>query len=129
MPKSYNYHKPSPDGLKKIADLRADFSALDDLISGLKGEPFGNPVGVAVPLTLTNLDESREKSLAKTNLETASMWANRASFTRTVESRNRAVAVALTFLETAAMWAIKAVVVNDPESVVEDPVKGEGPQS
>jgi hypothetical protein len=32
-------------------------------------------------------------------------------------SRERAIA--LTNLEQAAMWAIKAVVVNDPESVVE----------
>ena len=32
------------------------------------------------------------------------------------ESRHRAVAI--TELETAAMWAIKAVVFNDPESVV-----------
>lgn len=33
-------------------------------------------------------------------------------------SRQRAVAI--TELETSAMWAIKAVVFNDPESVVED---------
>ena len=32
------------------------------------------------------------------------------------QSRERAVA--LTELETAAMWAIKAVVCNDPESVI-----------
>ena len=32
---------------------------------------------------------------------------------------SREKAVALTNLETTAMWAIKAVVVNDPESVVE----------
>lgn len=32
-------------------------------------------------------------------------------------SRERSVAI--THLETAAMWAIKAVVCNDPESVVE----------
>jgi hypothetical protein len=32
------------------------------------------------------------------------------------ESRQRAVAI--TELETAAMWAIKAVVFNDPDSVV-----------
>jgi hypothetical protein len=33
------------------------------------------------------------------------------------ESRQRSVAI--TELETAAMWAIKAVVFNDPNSVVE----------
>lgn len=32
---------------------------------------------------------------------------------------SREKAVAITNLETAAMWAIKAVVCNDPESVVE----------
>ena len=32
---------------------------------------------------------------------------------------SREKAVALTKLETTAMWAIKAVVCNDPESVVE----------
>ena len=33
------------------------------------------------------------------------------------ESRHRSVAI--TELETTAMWAIKAVVFNDPESIVE----------
>lgn len=37
----------------------------------------------------------------------------------TPASRERSVA--LTNLETAAMWAIKAVVCNDPGSVVEQP--------
>ena len=36
----------------------------------------------------------------------------------TVSSRERACA--LTNLETTAMWAIKAVVFNDPKSVVEE---------
>jgi hypothetical protein len=36
-----------------------------------------------------------------------------------VAPASRELSVALTNLETAAMWAIKAIVVNDPESVVE----------
>jgi hypothetical protein len=68
--KTYAYHKPSADGLVKIAELRKAFSDLHDKIEA----------------TAPN---SREKSVALTNLE------------------------------TTAMWAIKAVVCNDPESVVE----------
>lgn len=34
--------------------------------------------------------------------------------------KSRELSVALTNLETTAMWAIKAVVCNDPESVVTD---------
>jgi len=68
--KTYNYHKPSEQGLKKITTIRKAFTELDNLVQEL------------APST-------RERSVALTNLE------------------------------QAAMWAIKAVVVNDPESVVE----------
>ena len=34
---------------------------------------------------------------------------------------SRQKSIAITELETAAMWAIKAVVFNDPDSVVETP--------
>lgn len=67
--KTYAYHKPSKEGLEKIAKLRKGFSDLHDLIKEIA-------------------PESREKSVAFTNLE------------------------------TSAMWAIKAVVCNDPESEV-----------
>lgn len=67
--KTYSYHKPSADGLDKIAKLRGKFSEVHDLIEELA-------------------PDSRERS------------------------------VAFTELETSAMWAIKAVVVNDPESEV-----------
>ena len=70
MKKTYAYHKPGADGLAKISTLRTAFSELHDLIEA----------------TAPN---SREKSVALTNLE------------------------------TTAMWAIKAVVCNDPQSVVE----------
>ena len=70
MKKTYQYHKPGEESLAKIKRLREAFSALHDLIEDLA-------------------PQSRERS------------------------------VALTELETSAMWAIKAVVVNDPESVVE----------
>lgn len=43
------------------------------------------------------------------------------SLKRTLESNcppSRHLSVALTELETSAMWAIKAVVFNDPDSVV-----------
>lgn len=69
MKKTYAYHKPSAAGIDKIAKLREAFSQLDDLITELA-------------------PNSREKS------------------------------VAITQLETAAMWAIKAVVCNDPESEI-----------
>ena len=68
--KPFAYHKPSDDGLEKITKLREGFSALANLIK-------------------ETAPDSRQKS------------------------------VALTELETAAMWAIKAVVFNDPDSVVE----------
>lgn len=70
MKKTYNYHKPSEAGLERIKKIREAYTALDNLIQELA-------------------PQSREKSIA------------------------------ITELETSAMWAIKAVVVNDPESVVE----------
>ena len=70
MKKTYAYHKPSDGGLEKIRILREAFSSLHDLIESIA-------------------PQSREKSVALTNLE------------------------------TTAMWAIKAVVCNDPESQVE----------
>jgi len=69
MKKTYAYHKPSEDGLAKINELREAFSELHDKI-------------------VLRAPQSRELS------------------------------VALTQLETAAMWAIKAVVCNDPKSEV-----------
>lgn len=56
MNKVFAYHKPSPEGLVKVARLREAFSTL-----------------------LAELDAtcpaSREKAVAVTNLETAAMWA------------------------------------------------------
>lgn len=68
--KPYAYHKPSPTGLNKINELRAIFSEVERIIHA-------------------NCPDSRQKSIAITNLE------------------------------TTAMWAIKAVVFNDPNSEVE----------
>jgi hypothetical protein len=68
--KPFAYHKPSADGLYKITQLRTAFSLVKACIE-------------------RNCAESRQRS------------------------------VAITELETAAMWAIKAVVFNDPRSVVE----------
>jgi hypothetical protein len=68
--KPFAYHTPSPDGLTRITALREAFSVVKAAIEA-------------------NCDNSRHKS------------------------------VAITELETAAMWAIKAVVFNDPASVVE----------
>ena len=68
--KTYNYHKPSAEGLKRVAMIRQAFTTLDTTIKELA-------------------PETRERSVAITNLE------------------------------QAAMWAIKSVVCNDPESVVE----------
>lgn len=67
--KRFAYHKPSPTGLESITKLREAFSSVKGFIEVL-------------------CPQSREKS------------------------------VALTELETAAMWAIKAVVSNDPDSEV-----------
>lgn len=69
MLKTFAYHKPSATGLDKISKLREAFSALHQQVEELA-------------------PDSREKSVALTNLE------------------------------TTAMWAIKAVVCNDPESEV-----------
>jgi hypothetical protein len=69
MKKTYAYHKPSTAGIEKITTLREAFSTLHDQIEALA-------------------PNSREKSVALTNLE------------------------------TTAMWAVKAVVCNDPESEV-----------
>lgn len=67
--KTFSYHKPSDDGLAKVTSLREAFSGLHSLIE-------------------QTCPQSREKSVALTNLE------------------------------TTAMWAIKAVVFNDPKSEV-----------
>lgn len=69
--KTYSYHKPSEAGIDKIKQIRIAASQLHNLIKELA-------------------PDSREKSVAFTNLE------------------------------TTAMWAIKAVVCNDPESVVDN---------
>lgn len=69
MKKTFAYHKPSEAGLASITELRELFSHVHDEITRLA-------------------PDSREKSVALTNLE------------------------------TTAMWAIKAVVCNDPESEV-----------
>lgn len=67
--KPFAYHAPSPNGLERITKLREAFSVVKAEIE-------------------SQCPESRQRS------------------------------VALTELETAAMWAIKAVVFNDPASVV-----------
>jgi len=66
----YAYHKPSPAGFEKIQALRAAFSDVERVIRA-------------------QCPESRQRS------------------------------VAITELETAAMWAIKSIVFNDPNSVVD----------
>ena len=71
--KPFAYHKPSEDGFERITKLRVAFSDVKARIEQL-------------------CPESRQRS------------------------------VALTELETAAMWAIKAVVFNDPTSEVEGQV-------
>jgi hypothetical protein len=68
--KPFAYHKPSEDGLKRITALREAYSVVQQCIKD-------------------NCVDSRQKS------------------------------VAITELETSAMWAIKAVVFNDLASVVE----------
>ncbi len=55
MKKTYQYHKPSKEGLEKVALLRKAFSDLHDLIEA-------------------NSPKSREQSIALTNLETTAMW-------------------------------------------------------
>ncbi len=70
MKKTYAYHRPSDAGLNTTRMLRVAFSQMHEMIDKLA-------------------PDSREKSVALTNLE------------------------------TTAMWAIKAVVCNDPSSEVE----------
>ena len=48
------------------------------------------------------------------------MFSNMASVMEGLCPPSRELSVALTNLETTAMWAIKAVIVNDPNSKVED---------
>lgn len=57
--KTFNYHKPSEEGLKKITELREAFSKISDLIE-------------------TNCGNNRERAIAITNLETTAMWAIKA---------------------------------------------------
>ena len=59
MEKTYAYHKPSDDGIDKIAQLREAFSELHTLIERIA-------------------PSSRERSVALTNLETSAMWAIKA---------------------------------------------------
>lgn len=68
--KPFAYHRPSVDGLQRITQLRELFSVAKKVIEEV-------------------CPDSRHRS------------------------------VAITELETAAMWAIKAVVFNDPNSEVE----------
>lgn len=68
--KTFAHHTPTPEALEVVRRLRRAFSALHDDITSL-------------------CPDGREQACARTNLE------------------------------TAAMWAIKAVVVNDPASEVE----------
>lgn len=56
MNKTYAYHKPSADGLVKIAELRTLFSGVHDTIERL-------------------CPKSREQSVAFTKLEELAMWA------------------------------------------------------
>jgi hypothetical protein len=69
--KQYAYHMPSDEGLKRIIALRDGFTAIHQLVDHM-------------------CLNSREKSIA------------------------------LTELETAAMWAIKAIVFNYSKSIVKD---------
>lgn len=59
MLKTFAYHKPSPEGIEKIARIRKAFS---DFLEGLEA----------------HVPASRERSLAVTNLEQAAMWATKA---------------------------------------------------
>ena len=68
--KPFAYHKPSPEGFMRITALREAYSTVKLAIE-------------------QHCPESRQRS------------------------------VAMTELETSAMWAIKAVVFNDPQSEVE----------
>ncbi len=57
--KPFAYHKPSPDGLEKITELREAFSTLKQIVE-------------------TVCHPSRERSVAITELETSAMWAIKA---------------------------------------------------
>jgi hypothetical protein len=65
--KSYQYHKPSKEGLDKVAKLREAFSVLDDIVQELA-------------------PTCRERSLAITNIEQAAMWAIKAVVVHDPES-------------------------------------------
>lgn len=69
--KSFLYHKPSEQSIATIAKVREAFIITDEILNKL-------------------CPQSRERSIA------------------------------LTELETAAMWAVKSIVCNDPESVPEE---------
>ena len=57
--KPFAYHKPSPDGMKRINALRQAYSVLMQVIE-------------------TECHDSRHKAVAKTELETSAMWAIKA---------------------------------------------------
>jgi hypothetical protein len=59
MEKTYAYHKPSAGGLEMITKLREAYSALHNTVLEVAGE-------------------SRERSVALTNLEQSAMWAIKA---------------------------------------------------
>ncbi len=67
MKKTYQYHRPSAAGVEKIAELRAAFSALHDLIEKLA-------------------PASRERAVALTELENSAMWAIKAVVFNDTES-------------------------------------------
>lgn len=74
MKKTYQYHKPSEQGLNTIRAIRMAYSDLHDLIE-------------------RNAPESRERSVALTNLETSAMWAIKAIVCNDPEADRRAVRV------------------------------------
>lgn len=57
--KPYAYHRPSPDGLRRITELRALFSLVDRKLQEL-------------------CPNSRQRSVALTNNEQTAMWAIKA---------------------------------------------------
>jgi hypothetical protein len=59
MVKTYAYHKPSPEGVDRIAAIRRAFSDLHRTLEA-------------------TAPKSRELSVALTNLEQAAMWATKA---------------------------------------------------
>lgn len=68
MTTSYNYHKPSDQGLATITELRKEFTKLDEKIKSL-------------------CPPSRQTSLALTELETSAMWAIKAVVVNDPESK------------------------------------------